>query len=59
MRLVLDQPHDTAQAVLPETTCQAIMHDPDGQPDAQVTAWGAQVMRALPRWNACARLLKA
>ncbi len=38
LRLVLDHPHYTAQAVLSEATRQAIMHDPDGQPDAQETA---------------------
>jgi hypothetical protein len=38
VRLVLDHPHYTAQAVLSEATRQAIMHDPDGQPETQETA---------------------
>lgn len=49
VRLVLDHPHYTAQAVLSEATRQAIMHDPDGQSEAQVTEHTPIQLERRPR----------
>jgi len=49
VRLVLDHPRYTAQAVLSEATRRAIMHDPDGPPNAQVTAHTPIQMQRRPR----------